>query len=57
MKLERLLMRKIFILIGFMLMSCSQPHSVEWLRGSFTHALNTARDLNKPVLVDFYSDT
>lgn len=50
-------MKKIFVVFGVMLLTCSQQHKVDWLRGPFTHALDVAREQNRPILVDFYSDT
>ena len=50
-------MKKLIFVTTALLFACSSDQGVNWLRGSFTDALETARTENKPILVDFYSDT
>ncbi len=50
-------MKKLFLLFAVFLFACSSDVGVNWLRGDFRLALDAAREQNKPILVDFYSDT
>jgi hypothetical protein len=50
-------MKKMLFIVTITLLSCSADRSVRWLGGSFTEALETASALQKPILIDFYSDT
>jgi hypothetical protein len=50
-------MKKLFIIVTVALFACSSNVGVNWMRGDFKLALDAAREQNKPILVDFYSDT
>jgi hypothetical protein len=50
-------MKKLFILFTAFLFVCSSNTGVNWMSGDFKLALDAAREQNKPILVDFYSDT
>lgn len=50
-------MKKILLSLVLVLFSCSSNVGVNWVRGDFKLALKAAREQNKPILVDFYSDT
>ncbi|MBN1561841.1 hypothetical protein JW998_16440 [candidate division KSB1 bacterium] len=50
-------MKKIFFVLTMTIVVCASRHEVHWLRGSFTEALDAASTQQKPILVDFYSDT
>jgi len=50
-------MRKLFLICSALLLACSSDHGVRWMEGSFTQVLKAAGQQQKPILVDFYSDT
>ena len=50
-------MRKLLVAMAAMLLACSSDQGVAWKQGSFTQVVDAAREQNKPILVDFYSDT
>lgn len=50
-------MKKLVLLGVAFLFACSSNTGVNWMRGDFRPALDAAREQNKPILVDFYSDT
>jgi hypothetical protein len=51
------MLKKTIYIIAALLFGCSSNTGVQWLGGDFTQALDAAQEQNKPVLVDFYSDT
>lgn len=50
-------MKKLFLIFAAFLFACSSNVGVNWMRDDFKLALDAAREQNKPILVDFYSDT
>lgn len=50
-------MKKIFLFFAALLCACSPEYKVNWMTGSWPAALDAARRQNKPIMVDFYSDT
>ena len=53
-------MKKIFIfvaLLGLGACTSTNTYKVSWVSGSLQQVLEMAQEQNKPVLVDFYSDT
>jgi len=50
-------MKRLFLLFTAFLLACSSNVGVNWMRGDFRLALDAAREQNKPIMVDFDSDT
>ena len=51
------MLKKTIYIIAALLFGCSSNTGVQWLNGDFVQALDVAQESDKPILVDFYSDT